>query len=133
MTVTAEYYSENWGGWADTEELTAALKRAEIIVDREIFPSGYTVSTVPEVWRTAAQNAVCAQAEFILENGGVSALSETTDGGSVTLGKFSYSGGGSPAGGGSSGSSGGSAANSLCAQALALLEPTGLLYRGVSL
>lgn len=130
MTVTAEYYSENWGGWSDTEELTAALRRAEIIVDREIFPSGYTVSTVPEAWRTAAQNAVCAQAEFILENGGVPALSETTDGGSVSLGKFSYSCGGSPAGG-SSGSSGGSAANSLCGQALALLEPTGLLYRGV--
>nr|DAL80501.1 MAG TPA: Head Tail Connector Protein [Caudoviricetes sp.] len=126
MTVTAEYYSENWGDWADTGELTAALRRAEIIVDREIFPSGYTVSTVPGTWRTAAQNAVCAQAEFILENGGVPALSETTDGGSVSLGKFSYSGG-------SSGSSGGSAVNSLCAQALALLEPTGLLYRGVSL
>lgn len=125
MTVTAEYYSGNWGGWSDTEELTAALRRAEIIVDREIFPSGYTVSTVPEIWRTAAQNAVCAQAEFILENGGVSALSETTDGGSVSLGKFSYSGGGS--------SSGGSAVNSLCGQALALLEPTGLLYRGVSI
>ena len=130
MTVAAEYYSENWGGWTDSDELTAALKRAELIVDREIFPSGYTVATTPKVWRTAAQNAVCAQAEFILENGGVSALSETTDGGSVTLGKFSYSGGGSPAGG-SSGNSGGSAANSLCAQALALLEPTGLLYRGV--
>ena len=130
MTVTAEYYSANWGGWTDSDELTAALKRAELIVDREIFPSGSTVAATPEVWRTAAQNAVCAQAEFILENGGVSALSETTDGGSVTLGKFSYSGGGSPAGG-SSGNSGGSAANSLCAQALALLEPTGLLYRGV--
>lgn len=128
MTVTAEYYSENWGGWSDSDELTAALRRAEIIVDREIFPSGYTVSTVPEAWRTAAQNAVCAQAEFILENGGVPALSETTDGGSVSLGKFSYScGGGSPAGS----SSGGSAVNSLCSQALALLEPTGLLYRGV--
>lgn len=127
MTVTAEYYSGNWGGWSDTEELTAALRRAEIIVDREIFPSGYTVSTVPGTWRTAAQNAVCAQAEYILENGGVSALSETTDGGSVSLGKFSYSGGGSPAGS----SSGGSAVNSLCGQALALLEPTGLLYRGV--
>lgn len=125
MTVTAEYYSENWGACADTDELTAALRRAEIIVDREIFPSGYTVSTVPGTWRTAAQNAVCAQAEFILENGGVSALSETTDGGSVSLGKFSYSGGGS------SGNSGSSAGNSLCGQALVLLEPTGLLYRGV--
>ena len=74
MTVTAEYYSANWGGWTDSDELTAALKRAELIVDREIFPSGYTVAATPEVWRTAAQNAVCAQAEFILENGGVSAL-----------------------------------------------------------
>lgn len=128
MTVTAEYYSENWGGWTDSDELTAALKRAELIVDREIFPSGYTVAATPEVWRTAAQNAVCAQAEFILENGGVPALSETTDGGSVTLGKFSYSGGGTS---GSAGGSGSSAGNSLCGQALALLEPTGLLYRGV--
>lgn len=127
MTVTAEYYSANWGGYSDEEEMTAALKRAEIIVDRAVFPSGYTVSTAPEPWRTAAQNAVCAQAEFILENGGVSALSETTDGGSVSLGKFSYSGGTS----GSADSSGGSAVNSLCGQALALLEPTGLLYRGV--
>lgn len=124
MTVSAEYYSENWGVWTDLDELTAALSRAELIVDREIFPSGYTVATTPEIWRTAAQNAVCAQAEFILENGGVSALSETTDGGSVSLGKFSYSGGGGTA-------SGGSAVNSLCVQALALLEPTGLLYRGV--
>ena len=124
MTVTAEYYSANWGGYSDEEELTAALRRAELIVNHSIFPSGYTVSTAPEPWRTAAQKAVCAQAEFILENGGVSALSETTDGGSVSLGKFSYSGG-------SSGSSGGSAVNSLCGQALALLEPTGLLYRGV--
>lgn len=124
MTVTAEYYTEHWGGWTDTDELTAALSRAELIVDREIFPSGYTVATAPEVWRTAAQNAVCAQAEFILENGGVPALSETTDGGSVSLGKFSYSGGGVTA-------SGGAAVNSLCSQALALLEPTGLLYRGV--
>ena len=40
MTVTAEYYSANWGGWTDSDELTAALKRAELIVDREIFPSG---------------------------------------------------------------------------------------------
>ena len=130
MTVTAEYYTQNWGEWSYPDELKAALSRAEMIVDREIFPSGYTVATAPEIWRTAAQNAVCAQAEYILENGGVSALSETTDCGSVTLGKFSYSGGGSPAGG-SSGGSGGSAVNSLCGQALALLEPTGLLYRGV--
>lgn len=126
MTVTAEYYAEHRGAYADTDELTAALRRAEIIVDGEIFPSGYTVSTVPEAWREAAQNAVCAQAEFILENGGVAALSDTADGGSVSLGKFSYSGGGTTA-------SGFSAANRLCGQALALLEPTGLLYRGVTL
>ena len=123
MTVTADYYAEHWGAYADTDELTAALRRAEIIVDGEIFPSGYTMSTVPEAWREAAQNAVCAQAEFILENGGVSALS-------VSLGKFSYSGGSSAGG---TTTLGFSAANRLCGQALALLEPTGLLYRGVTL
>ncbi len=130
MTVTADYYAEHWGAYADTDELTAALRRAEIIVDGEIFPSGYTMSTVPEAWREAAQNAVCAQAEFILENGGVSALSDTADGGSVSLGKFSYSGGSSAGG---TTTLGFSAANRLCGQALALLEPTGLLYRGVTL
>ena len=127
MTVTAEYYAEHRGVWADSDELTAALRRAEIIVDGEIFPSGYTVSTAPEAWREAARNAVCAQAEFILENGGISALSDTADGGAVSLGKFSYSGGSGTT------ASGFSAANRLCGQALALLEPTGLLYRGVSL
>ena len=126
--ITAEYYRANWDSdySGSEDELTAALRRAEIIVDREIFLSGYTVATVPEALQEAAKSAVCAQAEFIVENGGVSALSETTDGGSVSLGKFSYSGGSS-----GGGSSGGSAVNSLCAQALALLEPTGLLYRGV--
>lgn len=127
MTVTAEYYAEHWGAWADTDELTAALRRAEIIVDGEIFPSGYTVASAPEAWREAAQNAVCAQAEFILENGGIAALSDTADGGAVSLGKFSYSGGSGTT------ASGFSAANRLCGQALALLEPTGLLYRGVSI
>lgn len=123
MTVTAEYYAEHWGAWADSDELTAALRRAEIIVDGEIFPSGYTVSTAPEAWREAAQNAVCAQAAFILENGGIAALSDTAEGGAVSLGKFSYSGG----------AESGGALCALCPQAACLLESTGLLYRGVSL
>lgn len=126
MMITAEYYTQHWdsGYSGDTDELTAALERAEMIVDREIFLSGYSAAAVPDVLRDAVSRAVCAQAEFIIENGGVSALSETSDG-SVSLGKFSYSGG--------AGTKGASAANQLCGQACALLEPTGLLFRGVSL
>lgn len=125
MTLT-EYYKTVWGGehGGSDEELAALLSRAEMIVNNAVMMSGVTVETAPETLQKPLYSAVCAQADYIGENGGISALSESNSGGSVSLGKFSYSGSGSSEGGGS--------LLSLCPQAVSLLECTGLLYKGVS-
>ena len=122
MTLT-EYYKTVWGGdfGGSDEELAALLSRAEIIVNNAVMLSGVTVETAQEVFRKPLYSAVCAQADFITENGGIAALSESNSGGSVSLGKFSYSGG----------SEGAGSLLSLCPQAVSLLECTGLLYKGV--
>lgn len=126
MTLT-EYYKNVWGGdfGGSDEELAALLFRAEIIVNNAVMMSGVTVETAPEALQRPLYSAVCAQADYIGENGGISALSESNSGGSVSLGKFSYSAGGG-------GSEGGGSLCGLCPQAVSLLECTGLLYKGVS-
>lgn len=120
--VTADYYINEWGGRADgTErELKTLVSRAVDVIDNAIYLSGKTVaeSTDSRVFK-----AVCAQADYILSCGGIDCMNEN-GGGSVSLGKFSYSEG---SGGGSSAS-----ACTLCEQAREYLIPTGLLYKGVS-
>ena len=118
------FYKSEWGGdfGGSDEELKALLFRAELIVNNAVMMSGVTVEAAPETLKKPLYSAVCAQADYIAENGGVAALSEQNSGGSVTLGKFSYSGG----------SEGGGSLLSLCPQAVSLLECTGLLYKGVS-
>lgn len=119
------FYISEWGGdfGGSDEELKALLFRAEIIVNNAVMMSGVTVETAPEALKKPLYSAVCAQADYIAENGGVAALSEQNSGGSVTLGKFSCSGGNAQGGGSLCG---------LCPQAVSLLECTGLLYKGVS-
>lgn len=119
------FYKSEWGGdfGGSDEELKALLFRAEIIVNNAVMMSGVTVETAPEALKKPLYSAVCAQADYIAENGGVAALSEQNSGGSVTLGKYSYSGGNAQSGGSLCG---------LCPQAVSLLECTGLLYKGVS-
>lgn len=123
--MMTEFYHDVWGGdfGGSDEELTALLSRAEIIVNNAVMMSGVTVETAPETLQKPLFSAVCAQADYIAENGGISALSESNSGGSVSLGKFSYSGGNAEGGGSLCG---------LCPQAASLLESTGLLYKGVS-
>lgn len=124
--IDAEYYCTEWDAAfdGDRDELNAVLRRAEAVVDGAIFLSGITVRSAPECFRDRLETAVCAQAEYILENGGISALSEDNSG-SVSLGKYSYSG--------SSGGGAGGSACALCPQAVSLLECTGLLYKGVDM
>ena len=118
------FYKSEWGGdfGGSDEELKALLFRAELIVNNAVMMSGVTVEAAPETLKKPLYSAVCAQADYIAENGGVAALSEQNSGGSITLGKFSCS----------SGSEGGGSLLSLCPQAVSLLESTGLLYKGVS-
>lgn len=123
MTI-AEFYRSEWGGIFDgtDEELDILLNHAEIVVDEAVMMSGVTVSAAPEKLRDRLYMAVCAQVDSIEAAGGVYALSESGSGGSVTLGKFSYSGGGVESSSG---------ACELCAHAQTILRPTGLLYKGV--
>lgn len=123
MTI-AEFYRSEWGGIFDgtDEELGILLRHAETVVDEAVMISGVTVSAAPEKLRDRLYMAVCAQADSIEAAGGVYALSENSSGGSVSLGKFSYSGG-------SVESSSGACA--LCSHAQTILRPTGLLYKGV--
>ena len=122
--MMTEYYKNDWSGdfVGSDNELTVLLSRAEIVVNNAVMLSGITVSTVPEALKKTMCSAVCAKADFIAENGGLSALSENSSGGSVSLGKYSYSGGSTESGGSLCG---------LCPQAAAILESTGLLNRGV--
>ncbi|MBP1542847.1 MAG: hypothetical protein J6A16_02025 [Oscillospiraceae bacterium] len=128
MTV-AEFYRSEWGGIFEgtDEELAVLLRRAESIIDEAIMISGVTVAAAPDVYRDRLLMAVCAQADYIEAHGGVYALSDDSSGGSVTLGRFSYS-----AGSGMS-TAVGAAACVLCPHAQTILRPTGLLFRGVEI
>lgn len=126
--IDAEYYLSEWDTAydGDKNELNAIMRRAEAVVDGAIFLSGITVRSAPECLRERLKMAVCAQAEYIIESGGISALNEDNSGGSVSLGKFSYSAA-SPV------EAADGSACALCRQAVNMLEPTGLLYKGVSI
>lgn len=119
--ITADYYLNEWGGtFEGTErELEMLLSRASDVIDNAIYLSGKSVADSSD---SRVLKAICAQADYIIFCGGLECMNES--GGSVTLGKFSYS----ECGGGSSSVS----ACSLCEQAEAYLLPTGLLYKGVS-
>ena len=121
-----DFYKSEWHGNFDgtDEELSLLLSRATDIVNNAICMSGHTVGTVPEILSERVNKAVCAQTDYIISQGGAESLTDSLYG-SVSLGKFSYTGG-------SSNGSEGSSAVSLCKLAESYLVPTGLLYRGVS-
>lgn len=122
----AAFYKDVWKGsfdGSDDEELSLLLSRSADVVNNAIALSGYTVDTVPEIFKERVCKAVCAHADYIDSNGGVESL---TDGAynSVSLGKFSYSADAS----GSKDST-----VTLCPLAQGYLAPTGLLYRGAEI
>ncbi|MBE6855877.1 MAG: hypothetical protein E7500_00395 [Ruminococcus sp.] len=121
-----DFYKNVWHGSFDgaDEELTQLLSRASDIVDNAICMSGYTVSTVPEIYGERVKKAICVQTDHIIFLGGIESITEGSYS-SVSLGKFSYSDN-------ASGESKNSSATSLCDLAENYLLPTGLLYRGVS-
>ena len=120
------FYKNTWHGAFDgtDEELALLLSRSCDVVNNAIAFSGFTVDTVPEVYKTRVCKAVCAHADYIDSNGGTKSLTENSYS-SVSLGKFSYSAD-------SSGDSDNGAV-SLCPLALGYLAPTGLLYRGAAI
>lgn len=98
------------------------LSRCTDIVNDAIAISGYTVDTVPDIFKARVSKAVCAHADYIDNNGGIDSLTDNSYN-SVSLGKFSYST--DTSGNKNNGSV------TLCPLAQGYLAPTGLLYRGV--
>lgn len=118
-----DFYKNIWKGAFDgtDEELEILLMRSADIVNSEIYPTGLTVKTAPDIFSDNVRKAVCSQADFINNNGGVEALS-CNQIQSATVGKFSYT---------VSQSSDNDSLSELCSQAMSYLMPTGLLYRGL--
>ena len=87
-----EFYKNVWGGdfGGSDEELAALLFRAEIIVNNAVMMSGVTVETAPETLRKPLYSAVCAQADYISENGLVSDYFNIGDTKNVTIGSATY-------------------------------------------
>lgn len=125
--VDPAYYKDSWHGSFDgsEEDLRILLSRASDAVDASITMSGYTVNTAPDAAAEYVKKAVCAQADHIDAQGGVSCMADAGSVVSATVGKFSYQSGAEASG---------SASDSiLCSLAYQYLIPTGLLYRGCML
>ena len=123
-----DFYRTVWRGsfeGGDTE-LETLLSRAADVINNAIYQSGEEVECISEVYKTKVYKAICAQGDYIDSCGGVEAMNEST-GGSVSLGKFSYSSGTA-----SASSSAESMSCKLCKQAEGYLMATGLLYKGVN-
>lgn len=120
-----KFYLTVWRGSFEgsDNELETLLNRAADVVNNAIYLSGEEVEGVSEAYKSKVYKAVCAQADYIDSVGGIEAMNENT-GGSVSLGKFSYSAG-------TNGSSDDMGCK-LCKQAEGYLMSAGLLYKGVN-
>lgn len=122
--VDSKFYHEVYKGEPVNDTgFPSLLDRAEELVEEMAMYrlTPITFSAMPEDVQLRVKKAVCAQIEYLDANGG-SDMDNGVDMQSASLGKFSYSSGGSAEG---------EASQSLYApRAQRLLAPTGLLYRG---
>lgn len=119
--VDESYYRDVYKGAEVYDDLPTLLDRASDIVRQHTLYRMDDISALPSFMQENVKKAVCSQAEFIDQNGGLDGL---TSGGvtSFSIGKFSISGGAS-----GNGSSRSPAVSPLM---LSYLEAVGLLYRG---
>lgn len=119
--VDESYYRDVYKGAAVYDDLGVLLDRASDIVRQHTLYRLDDIDSLPSFMQENVRKAVCAQAEFIDQNGGIDGL---TSGGttSFSIGKFSMSGGATGCGSNRS-----PAASPLM---LSYLEAVGLLYRG---
>lgn len=119
--ITEDYYLNDYKGQPTEDDLSALIERASDTVDCLTAYAVGDIDSQPEHIARLIKKAVAAQVEFMDANGGLAAFN---DGGvsSCTIGKFSYTAGGSYDG----------ASSSRCSPAAVnFLEHTGLLYRGL--
>ena len=123
MYVDANYYTEDYAGVAisDAAFLSKLIKRAERDIN---VLTQYRITDFDKLTtfqQERIKEAVCAQVEFLAENGELSST-VSDSGGSVSIGTYSDS----------SGSSGRNRNKLLIADSVeGYLWPTGLLYGGV--
>ena len=127
--ITPQYYTDEYKGADAGSELEKYIKRASDLIDQV---TGYKLAQtsfedLPEFIQNQVKKAVAAQVEFYVMQGGDEAVNAgSADFGQVGIGGFSYT----------TGNQQGQTTESKDAQrvspaALAYLEPTGLLYRGL--
>jgi len=121
MYVDFNYYKNTYRGTIDdVSEFNRTSERASEIIDNitmyRIQQNG--LSSFSELHQTLIKKSVCAQIDYIESLGGVDSLNEINMG-SVSLGKFSYSGNSNKA------------MSIECPQSKNFLMLTGLLYRGI--
>lgn len=119
--VDESYYRNVYKGAEVYDDLPTLLDRASDIVRQHTLYRLDDIDSLPSFMQENVRKAVCAQAEFIDQNGGLDSLCSGTAA-SFSIGKFSMSGGTS-----GSGSSRSPAVSPLM---LSYLESVGLLYRG---
>lgn len=123
MYVDANYYTEDYDGVAisDAAFLSKLIKRAERDINVLTQYRITDFNTLTTFQQDRVKEAVCAQVEFLAENGELSST-VSDSGGSVSIGSYSES----------SGSSGSNSNKLLIADSVkGYLWPTGLLYGGV--
>ena len=123
--VTYEYYSGTYLGEPVAEaDFPRYDKRAETQIFVLTNLTETTAAELPEETLELLRMAVCAQVEYLWENGLEVAVSGSEGGGGFTVGKVSVKDGGSSA-------SLSGARSSIAPAVFAYLERTGLLYPGV--
>lgn len=126
--IDAEYYNNTYKGVDAGDDLDRYIERASDLVDQV---TGYKIADLavlhPRI-QELVKKATAAQVEFYVLNGGPEGVDGSTDGSfsQVSIGAFQYQSGRInqqiPAG---------KQEHRVAPAALAYLEPTGLLYRGV--
>ena len=125
--ITLEYYTDIYRGADAGDDLEKYIERASDLIDQL---TGYKImdfENLPQFIKDQVMKATAAQVEYYVTQGGDEDVNAgNTDFARVAIGSFSYSVGGER---------GTSTSNRdeqrVSPAALAYLEPTGLLYRGL--
>lgn len=122
MYVTNDYYTNEYAGIEiNADKLNNFIKRAERDIDRLARFRIVEFDNMPEWKQKAIKNAVCAQVEFIAENG-ETASSYSSGNGTFSIGSYSE---------GSRQTTDTSDSSMYSGAAADYLWPTGLMYTGV--
>lgn len=119
--VDESYYRDVYKGAEVYDDLPTLLDRASDIVRQHTLYRLDDISALPSFMQENVKKAVCSQAEFIDQNGGLDSFCSGTAA-SFSVGKFSMSGGNA--------GNGASRSPAVSPLMLSYLEAVGLLYRG---